>query len=80
MSKINVDSQLNCPHDLTKSSEFRDDLPTILGKALESNISALVVSKLEKESTTPKCSVFNTPDNSDDDEQVKIFLVLILSS
>ncbi|EFA03774.2 exosome complex component 10 homolog [Tribolium castaneum] len=30
MSKVNMDSVLHCPHDLTKTNEFRDDLPTLL--------------------------------------------------
>lgn len=34
-NKINLDSPLNCPHDLTKTEEFRDDLPTLLGNILK---------------------------------------------
>ncbi|XP_063914011.1 exosome complex component 10 homolog [Zophobas morio] len=30
VSKVNVDSALHCPHDLSKTPEFRDDLPTLL--------------------------------------------------
>lgn len=29
-TKVNIDNSLHCPHDLSKTSEFRDDLPTIL--------------------------------------------------
>ncbi|KAK5646684.1 hypothetical protein RI129_005148 [Pyrocoelia pectoralis] len=29
-AKVNIDSPLHCPHDLSKSTEFRDDLPTLL--------------------------------------------------
>lgn len=31
-TKMNVESPLHCPHDLTKATEFRDDLPTLLGR------------------------------------------------
>lgn len=34
ISKINVDSPLHCPHDLTHLNEFEDDLPTLLGNSL----------------------------------------------
>lgn len=33
--KINVDSPLHCPHDLSKTTEFRDDLPTLLNNKNE---------------------------------------------
>ncbi|KAL3269515.1 hypothetical protein HHI36_008581 [Cryptolaemus montrouzieri] len=31
IQKLNVDSPLHCPHDLSKNGDFRDDLPTVLG-------------------------------------------------
>ncbi|XP_050510392.1 exosome component 10 [Diabrotica virgifera virgifera] len=68
ISKINVDSPLNCPHDLTKANEFRDDLPTILGNNSPSLMN-LSNGKLENETDKPKCSVFFTPDNSEDEEK-----------
>ncbi|XP_072391404.1 exosome complex component 10 homolog [Diabrotica undecimpunctata] len=68
ISKINVDSPLNCPHDLTKANEFRDDLPTLLGNNTLS-LMKLSSGKLENETDKPRCSVFLTPDNSDDEEQ-----------
>uniref|UniRef100_A0A6P7FY93 Exosome component 10 n=1 Tax=Diabrotica virgifera virgifera TaxID=50390 RepID=A0A6P7FY93_DIAVI len=70
ISKINVDSPLNCPHDLTKANEFRDDLPTILGNNSPSLMN-LSNGKLENETDKPKCSVFFTPDNSEDEEKIR---------
>lgn len=59
ISKINVDSPLHCPHDLSKSNEFRDDLPVILGKTfLENN--NILDKPLEIETGKSVCSVFNS--------------------
>lgn len=60
MHKINVDSPLHCPHDLTKSTEFRDDLPTLLNK--KENILNFA-SSLNLEQTTSTISFFNDPEN-----------------
>lgn len=58
ISKINVDSPLHCPHDLSKSNEFRDDLPVLLDKTLlENNV---LDKGIEIEAKASVCSVFNT--------------------
>lgn len=64
ISKINVDSPLHCPHDLSKNSEFRDDLPTLLNKRenIENHPDLL---KLEQ--ISPVISVFDSPENSDEE-------------
>lgn len=69
-SKINIDSLLHCPHDLTKQSEFRDDLPVLFRQ--KSTITDNLINKhsnklnggLERHKS--KYSVFITPENSDD--------------
>lgn len=66
ISKINVDSPLNCPHDLTKSNEFRDDLPTLIGPDAGVNLLDLLDRDLEIESKKSIVTVFDTPDNSDE--------------
>lgn len=74
--KINIDSQLHCPHDLSKLQEFRDDLPTLLGNASEhlnktnlneDNIFAKASAKLEIESIKSTLSVFDSPENSEEE-------------
>ncbi|KAJ6639352.1 Exosome component 10 [Pseudolycoriella hygida] len=63
-SVFNKDSGfLFCPHDLSFHKEFRDDLPTLLNgqESNEDFSSKLIVS--EKSSL----SVFDTPENSDDE-------------
>lgn len=67
ISKINVDSPLHCPHDLTKSNEFRDDLPTLIGGNAGVNLSDLVNSDLEIETTRSVATVFDTPENSEEE-------------
>ncbi|KAF5298456.1 hypothetical protein FQR65_LT01235 [Abscondita terminalis] len=52
LSKLNMDSPLHCPHDLSKSCDFRDDLPTLLGN-LENN-------SLEDDEANQNLSVENT--------------------
>ncbi|KAJ8938385.1 hypothetical protein NQ314_011518 [Rhamnusium bicolor] len=65
ISKINVDSPLHCPHDLTKTSDFRDDLPILLGnKSLD--MRNFVNSKLEIENCMSTYTVFNKPENLDE--------------
>lgn len=71
-TKINVDSPLNSPHDLSKMSEFRDDLPTLLGDILRNENKSKIVTVEsnndgELEKTRSMYSVFNTPDNTDDE-------------
>lgn len=62
--KINVDSPLHCPHDLSKNSEFRDDLPTLLNKS-ENNQNHTNLLKLEQ--ITSVISVFDSPENSEEE-------------
>ncbi|VEN41035.1 unnamed protein product [Callosobruchus maculatus] len=66
ISKINVDSPIHCPHDLTKTQEFRDDMPTLLG-----NKTSLVKELLDKEIPVQKhnsmYAVFNIPDKLDNE-------------
>ncbi|XP_018571344.1 exosome component 10 [Anoplophora glabripennis] len=68
ISKINIDSPLHCPHDLTKSNEFRDDLPTLMGNNSAANLSELIDKKLEIENTHSSRTVFDPPDNSSEQE------------
>ncbi|CAH0556935.1 unnamed protein product [Brassicogethes aeneus] len=67
VSKINVDSPLNCPHDLTKASEFRDDLPTLLNDQSNNSIFSMLEKSVGTEKTASLFSVFNTPENSEDE-------------
>lgn len=56
-----VNSHLYCPHDLTSNTEFRDDLPTLLGKKgnmLNMITDETVLSKLK--SNGPSIRVFHT--------------------
>lgn len=67
-NKINLDSSLNCPHDLTKVEEFRDDLPTLLGNILrqKSRILLKTVSQknaLDIEKDKSVSCVFSNGDN-----------------
>lgn len=51
--KINTNNPLYCPHDLTKSNEFRDDLPTLLkGHKIQYN-------HIKLESSKSRISAFN---------------------
>lgn len=55
---------LFCPHDLSHNTEFRDDLPTLIGQQQQQQQSldgSTFKSKLIKNSTI---SVFDTPGNS----------------
>lgn len=53
-----INSQLHCPHDLSHSTEFRDDLPTLLTEKIVHNIKTNLLSE------NPTISVFDTPENS----------------
>nr|XP_023014126.1 exosome component 10 [Leptinotarsa decemlineata] len=59
ISKINVDSPLHCPHDLTKTNDFRDDLPTLLGNLELKKFHECVNDELALERCTPTFSVFD---------------------
>ncbi|XP_050309849.1 exosome component 10-like isoform X2 [Anthonomus grandis grandis] len=63
MTKINIDSPLHCPHDLTKSDEFRDDLPTLLKSPEKQDIESILFAKHQWEHTKSICSVFNSAIN-----------------
>lgn len=68
-SKINIESSLHCPHDLTKQSEFRDDLPTLLSeKGITVSDWRKKCGKLNEglEQTASKYTAFNTPENPDE--------------
>ncbi|XP_055850996.1 exosome component 10 [Episyrphus balteatus] len=57
-------SKLYCPHDLSHLEEFRDDLPTLLKSSENQADKSTESGKLCK----PALSVFDTPENSEDDE------------
>lgn len=58
-STQDLNSHLYCPHDLSLNTEFRDDLPTLLGKDLSGpteDTQKLIISKIIKK--IPSISVF----------------------
>lgn len=57
-----VNSHLYCPHDFSANSEFRDDLPTLLGSSNNSQaVNALNESVLKKlKLNGPSIDVFHT--------------------
>lgn len=74
VTRLNVENPLNCPHDVI-NSEFRDDLPTLLGdifkKKNEDNPTDIkdikILPKLEKvllENTEPIIDIFDEIENS----------------
>lgn len=64
-SKLNLENVMHCPHDLSKNSEFRDDLPTLLGDTINnSRENSQAVLNIEKEFSS--LSVFNLSKNSID--------------
>lgn len=68
MFKINVDSPLHCPHDLSKNPEFRDDLPTLLQRKGDFKVFPKS-SHLEKAS--PAFSIFDSQEDSEEGEAAK---------
>ncbi|XP_013110735.2 exosome component 10 [Stomoxys calcitrans] len=62
-------NKLHCPHDLTAAEEFRDDLPTLIrfdreqGLQISNELSHLPIAIVK-----PVLSVFDTPENSEEDE------------
>lgn len=61
-NSLNRDKNLFfCPHDLSASKEFRDDLPTLLNGQDSNDGLATKLNVSEKSSL----SVFDTPENSD---------------
>ncbi|CAH1982116.1 unnamed protein product [Acanthoscelides obtectus] len=66
ISKINVDSPIHCPHDLTKTQEFRDDLPILLGGKFN-EIKNLLDQELPVQKQHSMYSVFNIPDTLDNE-------------
>ncbi|KNC29695.1 hypothetical protein FF38_05071 [Lucilia cuprina] len=64
-------SKLHCPHDLSHHEEFRDDLPTLIsfdkekGIKFNNDVESSSKTKIKK----PVLSVFDTPENSEEDEQ-----------
>lgn len=62
-----LNSHLYNPHDFPSHFEFRDDLPTLLGSE-ESNAAV----EPRSQTKTPVLSVFDTPENSEDEDQKNI--------
>jgi hypothetical protein len=54
--KFNLDGALHCPHDLTHIQDFRDDLPTLLGRT--DNVSETEAVALKIQMKVPMISVF----------------------
>ncbi|XP_044268640.1 exosome component 10 [Tribolium madens] len=67
ISKVNMDSVLHCPHDLTKTNEFRDDLPTLLQNNQNKRLAEVELS-IEKPSSY---SIFNTDEAFNEHETFK---------
>ncbi|KAJ8920759.1 hypothetical protein NQ315_004899 [Exocentrus adspersus] len=67
ISKINMDSPLHCPHDLTKTNEFRDDLPTLINNTV--NLLDLVDKELDIETTHSASFIFDSPETSIDEKK-----------
>ncbi|XP_046669774.1 exosome component 10 [Homalodisca vitripennis] len=63
-ANVNLDGALHCPHDLTHSMDFRDDLPTLLNNALsiDTNHNATLLQ------SKPTLSVFGDEDASKEPE------------
>lgn len=70
ISNINVDCPLHCTHDLSKTNEFRDDLPVLLHNTSVSNANILTKT-LEIESDQSLYSIFT----SDADENIKVIRI-----
>ncbi|XP_017786027.1 PREDICTED: exosome component 10 [Nicrophorus vespilloides] len=64
--KLNIDSPLHCPHDLTRFPEFRDDLPTLLGCKTHTNRYQKNI--IEKDKSL--CSIFNCEPTEDKPKKV----------
>lgn len=71
VTRLNVDNILNCPHDLSHSSEFHDDLPTLLGdmfkqKKIETpeKIKIKETKELKIENTKPLLDIFESIEDS----------------
>lgn len=62
--KINVDSPLHCPHDLSKDTEFCDNLPTLLNKK---QTTLNFAHSLNLEQTSCTISILGSSGNSDDE-------------
>ncbi|XP_053970145.1 exosome component 10 [Anastrepha ludens] len=58
--------KLYCPHDLSHSEEFRDDLPTLLNFRNDAVISS--PAKVDVKMAKPVLSIYETPESTDDDE------------
>lgn len=74
VTKVNIESPLYCPHDLTRLHEFRDDLPTLLGTTNQ-NLLTTANTSLSIEKKKPLISVFDTPENSDVSNQYLLFIL-----
>ncbi|XP_055903687.1 exosome component 10 [Eupeodes corollae] len=59
-------SKLYCPHDLSHLEEFRDDLPTLLKSSDDQN--EYTNESGNSSLCKPALSVFDTPENSEDEE------------
>lgn len=59
-----MDSPLNCPHDLSNMRDFRDDLPTVLGKTIINGQNIIhSMTTLEKE--TPSQAILASTDGEE---------------
>ncbi|XP_066141877.1 exosome complex component 10 homolog [Euwallacea fornicatus] len=63
ITKINMDSPLHCPHDMTRNEEYRDDLPTLITATTQQIIQGILSTKLDIEQYESTCSVFNVKTN-----------------
>lgn len=60
-----LNSHLYCPHDLSSIAEFRDDLPTLLGKDFNGNGNANEQRLPKYVKSSPALNIFATPDDSE---------------
>lgn len=54
-----------CPHDLSANTEFRDDLPTLIGGNITENNTQNIISKLKAKGPTIKAFHVVPPTNED---------------
>lgn len=73
ISKVNINNKLHCPHDLSRSNDFRDDLPTVIGnKGSKIDNQTLLNVTLPLEERTPGFLIFaNNVPNINKREMIK---------
>lgn len=67
---MNIDSPLYCPHDLSKTNEFRDDLPTLLNDVEKCQLKSICDRNFPIEKTSTTCLVFNSIENYNNGRKV----------